>query len=95
MANTNVQDLLDRIETDPDLAIRMKDAGTPESIQEILRAEGFEVDGDELRDAALDRWSDQLSPEELEAIVGGDTAIDVMIVGIGLWACACILASAV
>lgn len=96
MANTNVEELLDRIEADPDLATRMKEAASPEAIQEVLRSEGFDVTGEAVRDAALDRWSDQLSPEELDAIAGGmDTGVTLALAGVGLWFAACVLAGAV
>ena len=82
---------IDRMEADEAFATQVKDAGSPESSLSVLAAEGFEVTPQEMRDAMIDRYGDQLSQEQLDTLVGGelgpgDTAILVAgsITGAGL-----------
>jgi hypothetical protein len=62
---------LDRMEADEDFASRVKDAGGADASIELLRAEGFDTTPEEMRDAALDRYSDSLTVEQLDAIAAG------------------------
>jgi predicted ribosomally synthesized peptide with nif11-like leader len=62
---------IDRIEADEDFADRVRDAGNPEASLEVLRSEGFDVTREEMRDATLDRFGDQLTLEQLEAVSAG------------------------
>jgi predicted ribosomally synthesized peptide with nif11-like leader len=71
MTATSAEGVLDRMEADPTFAERVKDAGSPEASLAILRSEGFDVTAGDLRDALLDRYGDQLSPDELDTIAGG------------------------
>jgi predicted ribosomally synthesized peptide with nif11-like leader len=62
---------LDRMEADESFAISVRDAGGQEGSLALLRDAGFEVTPSEMRDAALDRYGDQLTPEQLDAIAAG------------------------
>lgn len=64
--------VMDRLENDEAFAQRLKEAGGPEATLGILRDEGFDVTPDEMRDVLIDRFGDQLTQEQLDAISGGD-----------------------
>ena len=76
MTNSAAAAALDRIESDETFALRVKDAGGPEASIELLKSEGFDVTRSELRDAALDRYGDQLTTEQLDALAAGVWAAD-------------------
>jgi hypothetical protein len=62
------------MEADEAFGERVSDAGVeggPEAALALLRAEGFEASAEEMRDAFLDRFGDQLSQEQLNALAGG------------------------
>jgi predicted ribosomally synthesized peptide with nif11-like leader len=73
---------LDRIETDEAFATRLKDGGNPEADLAILQGEGFDVTQQDMRDAVLDRYGEELTPEQLEALTAGlDPVVEGAIVG--------------
>ena len=87
---------MDRIESDEAFAQRVKDAGGPEASIELLKSEGFDVTRGELRDAALDRYGDQLTTEQLDALAGGSEPIGPAVVaGVAIAATAAAMAAAV
>ena len=71
MTIESAQAVLDRMEADSAFAERVKDAGSPEASLALLREEGFDVSSGDLRDALLDRYGDQLTPDQLDAIAAG------------------------
>jgi predicted ribosomally synthesized peptide with nif11-like leader len=71
MTSTSAGAALDRIEADDGLAQRLTEAGGPDGALAVLRAEGFDVTPEEMRDAVLDRYSDQITAEQLDAVAGG------------------------
>jgi predicted ribosomally synthesized peptide with nif11-like leader len=84
---------LDRMEADEGFAISVRDAGGQEGSLALLRDAGFEVTPSEMRDAALDRYGDQLTPEQLDAIAAGqDDAIELITV-VGMFTLAAAAAS--
>jgi predicted ribosomally synthesized peptide with nif11-like leader len=68
---TSAEAVLDRMEVDSTFAQRVKEAGSPEASLALLRTEGFDVTAGDLRDALLDRYGDQLSSDDLDAVAGG------------------------
>src|SRR5262245_6296869 len=70
MAN-DANGALERMENDDDLAVRVRDAGGPDASLNVLRAEGFDITIEAMRDAVLDRYADRLTPGELDAVAGG------------------------
>jgi predicted ribosomally synthesized peptide with nif11-like leader len=68
---------LDRLDTDEGFARRVKDAGSVEGSLAVLREAGFEVTPEEMRDATVERHGDQLTPEQLDVISGGNQASDI------------------
>ena len=94
MTSSAAAAVLDRIESDEAFGQRVKEAGGPEASIELLKSEGFDVTPGELRDAVLDRYGDQLTPEQLEALAGGaDNAAAAVIIAVSATAMA--LAAAV
>jgi predicted ribosomally synthesized peptide with nif11-like leader len=71
MSATAASAAIERMETDEEFAVRVRDAGGPAAIIETLGAEGFEVTPEEMRDALLDRYGDELTQEQLDALTGG------------------------
>ena len=71
MTNSAAAAALDRIESDEAFAQRVKDAGGPEASIELLKSEGFDVTENDMRDAAIDRYGDQLTTEQLDALAAG------------------------
>jgi predicted ribosomally synthesized peptide with nif11-like leader len=62
---------IERIESDEAFATSLREAGGAEAGLSILRDAGFDVTQSEMRDAALDRFGDQLTVEQLEAVAAG------------------------
>lgn len=87
---------MDRMEADEAFAGRLEGAGGADASLEILRAEGFDVTQTEMRDALMDRYGDQLTTEQLDAIAGGkNTQLEQDIVIGGFLGFAAICAAAV
>jgi hypothetical protein len=77
------QAALDRFEADPEFAERVRDAGGTEPALALLAGEGFDVTPEEMRDAALDRFGDVLTAEQLDQVAAGVDA-GVIVAGIGI-----------
>ncbi len=76
---------IDRLEIDSDFAERLKSSGGTDAAIALLGAEGFDVTPQEMRDAVLDRFGDQLTPEQLDQVAAGVDA-GVVAAGIGIGA---------
>jgi predicted ribosomally synthesized peptide with nif11-like leader len=76
MTLASAQAVIDRMEVDEDFATRVKDAGGPEASIAVLTSEGFDVTPADMRDAVLDRFGDQLTQEQLDALAAGADAGD-------------------
>jgi predicted ribosomally synthesized peptide with nif11-like leader len=82
MTLASAQAAIDRMEADEVFANRVKDAGSPEASIALLTSEGFDVTSSDMRDAALDRFGDQLTQEQLDALAAGvDAEVWVFIGG--------------
>jgi predicted ribosomally synthesized peptide with nif11-like leader len=98
MTITAANEAIDRMEADPGFGERVKDAGEregPGAALAILRSEGFEVTEGEMRDVMLDRFGDQFTPEQLDAVSGGaDTdALREWAIGLGSAAAGAVVAT--
>jgi predicted ribosomally synthesized peptide with nif11-like leader len=82
MAGSAAQAAIDRMEADEEFAQRLKDASDPDACLELLHAEGFDVTAGDMRDALLDRYGDELTPEQLDAIAGGVEPEEVVAVAV-------------
>ena len=71
MTIADAQAVMDRMESDEAFAQRIKDAGGPDASLAILKGEGFDVSAQDMRDAAIDRYGDQLTNEQLDVLAGG------------------------
>jgi predicted ribosomally synthesized peptide with nif11-like leader len=79
MTLASAEAVIDRMEVDEDFADRVKDAGGPEASIAVLRSEGFDVTPSDMQDAFLDRFGDQLTQEQLDALAAGtDPEVVVM-----------------
>jgi predicted ribosomally synthesized peptide with nif11-like leader len=59
------------MEADESFAQRVKEAGGPDASIAMLESEGFDVSKQDMRDAALDRFGDALSPQQLDEVAAG------------------------
>jgi len=91
MTNAAAQAVIDKMETDEAFAVRVKDAGGPELSLAMLRNEGFDVTANEMRDALVDRYGDSLTTEQLDALAGGRTDVEIativalpLVAGVGM-----------
>lgn len=94
MTSAAANAVMDRLDADEELAQRLADAGTPEACLDILHAEGFDVTQDEMRDVLVDRFGDQLTQEQLDALSGGISEAEAFgfvlpaVIGLGFGAAA-------
>lgn len=74
MALDAAQSFLDALDDDPAL-VRRIDAvsASPSSVLAIVRNAGFDVTGEQVRDAFCERFGEQLDEEQLAAVAGGLT----------------------
>jgi predicted ribosomally synthesized peptide with nif11-like leader len=84
MTLVSAQAAIDRMEVDEDFANRVKEAGGPDASIAVLTAEGFDVTPGDMRDAAIDRFGDQLTQEQLDTIAAGMAPADVPFVVFGV-----------
>ncbi len=86
--------VLDRLDTDEAFAERLIQSGGPEQAVPLLAAEGFDVTPQEMRDALLDHFGDQLTPEQLDQVAAGMSErdaihlADAVLIGMGIAAAA-------
>lgn len=63
---------LERVETDEQFANELESlTEDPDAVVEKIRAEGFDVQPEEVRQAFLDRYGAELTPEQMEQIAAG------------------------
>jgi predicted ribosomally synthesized peptide with nif11-like leader len=79
---------LDRVETDETLSNELRRLrGDPAAALATVRAAGFDVSSDELREAALERYGGTLTVEQLDRIAaGGDLNLNVTMTADAMWA---------
>jgi predicted ribosomally synthesized peptide with nif11-like leader len=73
MSIQGANEALDRLERDEALTTELDSVAkeNPEALLDRLHAEGFDFTPDEMREAALDRFGSQLTPEQLDDIAAG------------------------
>ena len=70
---------LERVETDEKFANELESlTEDPAAVVEKIRAEGFDVQPDEVRQAFLDRYGAELTPEQMEQIAAGADSGDAV-----------------
>jgi hypothetical protein len=84
MTRASAEAAVDRMESDEAFAARIKGAGGREPSLGVLRANGFDVTADDMRDVFLDRFGDQLTTEQLDAVSGGLDDAGAQALGIAL-----------
>ncbi len=80
---------LDRLETDDEFRSQIEALGQDtEAVRAFAAAQGYDATPDEAREALLDRYGDELSPEMLESISAGVDSTTAIAVGASLGAVA-------
>jgi predicted ribosomally synthesized peptide with nif11-like leader len=97
MSKAAAEAFFDRADSDPEFLTRLEDVqDDPNAVYAQVRAEGFDVEPEELMEVFTERYGVELSPEQLDAIAAGD---DALIAGatiggvLGLAASAAVLAA--
>jgi predicted ribosomally synthesized peptide with nif11-like leader len=99
VSEAQAEAFLDRVESDEDFAKELESLREdPPAVLEKLHAAGFEATPEEIREAFLDRYGAELTPEQLDqiaagsdpAVVGGVTAA-VVVVWLGASAAAVVV----
>ena len=76
MSHTDAVRFLDAVETDEAFAQQLEALrDTPDQALDAVRARGFDVDPDEVREAFVERYGADLTEEQLAAIAGGANPI--------------------
>ena len=72
MSVEQAEAFMDRVESDEAFAAELESLKDDQAaVQAAVVAAGFDATPDEIRDAFVDRFGDQLTEEELAAIAGG------------------------
>ena len=72
MSHTDAVRFLDAVEADEAFAQQLEALrDTPDQVLDAVRARGFDVDPDEVREVFLERYGADLTEEQLAAIAGG------------------------
>ena len=72
MSNESVEALFNRLSTDDDFAGELAAVkADPAAVQQLIADAGFDVTPEEVRDAFLEHYGDQLTEEQLAAVAGG------------------------
>jgi predicted ribosomally synthesized peptide with nif11-like leader len=72
MSNESVEAFFDRLSSDDDFAGQLAAVKTdPSAVQQLIADAGFDVTPEEVRDAFLEHYGDQLDEEQLAAVAGG------------------------
>lgn len=74
MSVQSAKDFLKKLEAEPDLHAKFKQAPNPEARQEMAKEAGFEFTSDEVKQAAAELAAAagrELTEEQLQAVAGG------------------------
>jgi predicted ribosomally synthesized peptide with nif11-like leader len=94
MSMTDAGAFLDRLESDKPFARELEAIkDNPTAVHEKVNAAGFDAQPEEIREAFIDRYGAELTPEQLDQIAGGldegaAIGIGAGAVVLGLWAAA-------
>jgi predicted ribosomally synthesized peptide with nif11-like leader len=81
MSQAAAEAFLDRIENDEAFAAELESRRANwQEVHDLIRSEGFDADPTEIREAFLERFGTQLSPEQLDEIAAG---ADLVAIGVG------------
>jgi predicted ribosomally synthesized peptide with nif11-like leader len=83
MSATDAVGFLDRVESDESFARELEAIkDNPDAVHEKVKAAGFDAQPEEIREAFLDRYGVELTPEQLDQVAAGmDTEQIVGMVG--------------
>jgi predicted ribosomally synthesized peptide with nif11-like leader len=74
MSNESVEAFFNRLSSDDDFAGQLAAVkADPAAVQQLIAEAGYSVTPEEVRDAFLEHYGDQLTEEQLAAVAGGLT----------------------
>ena len=83
MSHADAVRFLDAVEADEAFAQQLEALkDTPDQVLDAVRARGFDVDPDEVREAFVERYGADLTEEQLAAIAGGLSTDDWIALGV-------------
>lgn len=79
MSKSEAVRFIDAVEADEVLARQVEALQeSPEQVLDLVRASGFDVGAEEVREAFLERYGSELTEEQLAAIAGGLTTVEIV-----------------
>jgi predicted ribosomally synthesized peptide with nif11-like leader len=85
MSQADAVAFLERVESDEEFAKELESQkDDPNAVVEKVHAAGFEATPDEIREAFLERYGAELTPEQLDQIAGGLTSVEEIGIGAGI-----------
>ena len=83
MSKMEAVGFLERLESDEPFADELEALkGDPHAVFEKVKAAGFDTQPEEIREAFVERYGAELTPEQLDRIAGGANQDDIAIIGI-------------
>lgn len=72
MSTTDAAGFLERLESDESFARELEAVkGNPNAVNEKMRAAGFDAQPEEIREAFVERYGAELTPEQLDQVAAG------------------------
>lgn len=85
MSKDDVRAFFDRYESDRDFADKLERlVDDPEAVLAAIRAEGYDVAPDDVRDEFLERYGAELTPDQLELVAAGLSTEAEIAIGVTL-----------
>jgi predicted ribosomally synthesized peptide with nif11-like leader len=84
MSMTDAVGFLDRVESDESFARELEALKeNPNAVYEKVKAAGFDAQPEEIREAFLERYGSELTPEQLDQIAAGMDTEQYVALGVG------------
>ena len=87
MSHAAAEEFLEKVESDEEFAKELASLREdPDAVLERIRATGFDVEPEEVREAFLERYGVELTPEQMDQIAAGVDPGTVVagVVGVGV-----------
>ena len=84
MSVEQAEAFMNRVESDEAFAAELESLKDDQpAVQAAVVAAGFDATTDEIRDAFVDRFGDQLTEEQLAAVAGGSEILTYAVIALG------------